>query len=611
MMCGILGAMPPVDKGRFNAALKSLAHRGPDGHGVWCDDQIILGHRRLAILDISESASQPMSYLDRYHCVFNGEIYNYLEIRSQLERLGHSFRTNSDTEVLIGAYAQWGQDCLNHLNGMWSFAIWDSLSRRLFLSRDRLGKKPLFFFFDKNRFFFASEQKALLPFLGNVSPSKNFLRLSENSYSYEATEESLFESIKRFPAAHFGYIENGKLIKHCYWKVKTGKSFVFKGYAEQVEYLRELLIDSTKLRLRADVPIGTGLSGGIDSSLVASTISRIFLDRRLHGLSDGFQNAFVASFPNSGMDESHAAKEIALHLGIGLNVIDINLNDSSKYLESWAYLFEEIHEVNWIPHIALYKEMRRLGVKVSLDGHGGDELFCGYETSLLFGLAAAFPNVPKIQMVMRAYRDVHPDHESFTSIQNLPILKLFIRTLIERLHRSGWGFNINTQDALNNHLYGLTFNTVLPTLLRNYDRYSMINGVEVRMPLLDHRIVEFAFSIPWNSKIKNGYSKAILRDVAAKWVPKNVVINKRKLGFAPPIAHWIRGGLKTYLLDEVRSTSFLNSSLIDPPSLAKAFNEIILSDRPVLLYEAEKVWKQFNIYLWEKAFIRNKLWQIH
>ena len=185
-MCGILGALPSVNLELFLNSLRSLAHRGPDGEGVWQDDKyILLGHRRLSILDISASASQPMSYLDRYHCVFNGEIYNFIEVRKKLESQGHCFRTNSDTEVLIAAYTQWGPQCLNRLNGMWALAIWDSHEKKLFLSRDRMGKKPLFYIYDGYQFVFASEQKALLRFLKEVKPSKDFHFLCENSYSYE------------------------------------------------------------------------------------------------------------------------------------------------------------------------------------------------------------------------------------------------------------------------------------------------------------------------------------------------------------------------------------------------------------------------------------------
>ena len=615
-MCGILGVLPTVDSELFQNSLRSLAHRGPDGEGVWRDDKyILLGHRRLSILDISTSASQPMSYLDRYHCVFNGEIYNFIEVRKELESKGHCFRTKSDTEVLIAAYVQWGPQGLNRLNGMWALAIWDSYEKKLFLSRDRMGKKPLFYFYDGYQFAFASEQKALLPLLKEVNPSKDFHFLCENSYSYEGTENCLFESIKRFPAAHYGYYQDRKLSKVCYWSVLEQREPAPNNYHEQVEYMRELLVDSCRLRLRSDVPVGTGLSGGVDSSFVAASISEVLKSRSLERCSSNTQSAFVASFPNTVMDESVPARRIASHLGISLNEIITNPIECVQHIEDWAYLFEEVHEVNWMPHISLYREMRRNGIKVSIDGHGGDELFCGYETSVLHALTAASPNPIKMKMILDTYRNIHPDNEHFQGMKFSHIFRFFLRSSLSSLLQKGKGCDGSLRksssrfDSLGNHLFDLSFISILPTLLRNYDRYSMISGVELRMPLLDHRIVEFAFSLPWSSKVRNGFSKSILRDAASPWLPSGIVDNKKKLGFAPPIVDWIRGPLREYLLDEIHSISFQQANLIQPSSLAASLKEIISGSDSIILYQAEQVWKQFNIYLWEKTFLQQRIWK--
>jgi asparagine synthase (glutamine-hydrolysing) len=614
-MCGILGVLPPVDLELFQNSLRSLAHRGPDGEGVWRDDEyILLGHRRLSILDISTSALQPMSYLDRYHCVFNGEIYNFIEVRKELESQGHCFRTNSDTEVLIAAYCQWGPQGLNRLNGMWALAIWDSYEKKLFLSRDRMGKKPLFYIYDGYQFAFASEQKALLRLLKEVNPSKDFHLLCENSYSYEGSENCLFEGIKRFPAAHYGYYYDGKLSKVCYWSVLEQREPVTNNYHEQVEYMRELLIDSCRLRLRSDVLVGTGLSGGVDSSFVAASISEVFKNRSLERCSSNSQTAFVASFPNTIMDESEPARKIASHLDIRLNEIIINPSECVQHIEDWAYLFEEVHEVNWMPHISLYKEMRRNGIKVSIDGHGGDELFCGYETSVLHALTAAFPNPIKMKMILDTYRNIHPDNEHFQGMKPWHIFRFFLRSSLSSLMQ-GKEYNGSLRkpsskfDSLGNHLFDLSFNSVLPTLLRNYDRYSMISGVELRMPLLDYRIVEFAFSLPWSSKVRNGFSKSILRDAASTLLPSDIIYNKKKLGFAPPIVDWIRGPLREYLLDQVHSAAFQQANLIQPSLLAASLKKIIFGSDPIILYKAEEVWKQFTIYLWEKTFLQKQPWK--
>lgn len=607
-MCGILGAIPSVNKSFFKRALDTLAHRGPDGEGIWQDDfDIILGHRRLSILDTSENASQPMKFTERYHIVFNGEIYNFIEIRKELEILGHVFSNKSDTEVLLRAFVQWGEKFLERLNGMWAFAIWDKDEKKLFLSRDRMGEKPLYYIYKDGKFYFASEQKALLPFLDEIKPSDKFQEFSRNSYAYEATEMSLFESINRFPSAHYAWFCNGKFEKKRYWYPQAFNLVLPKTYEERVEYLRDLLLDSCRLRLRSDVPIGTALSGGVDSSAIVSSIAQVVKQGGTERISENWQNAFVASFPNTVMDESLPARKIAEHLKIKFIETPIIPDVAVKNITNWAYLFEEIHEVNPIPHITLYKNMRANGVLVSLDGHGGDELFCGYESSILHALPSAFPNSHDVKMILQTYSEIHPKNNQFGGMNLMRILPYLAKSKFVEWKRAKSDSIMNefysSCDSLGKHLFGLTFGTVLPTLLRNYDRYSMINGVEIRIPLLDNRIVDFAFALSWNDKVRNGYSKSILRDAVKPWLPNGIVSNKTKIGFAPPIIDWMRGPLREYLLDETRSKSFEHSNLVNASDLRETISNIIFGSGPTTLYNAEKVWKEFSIYLWEQAFI--------
>lgn len=607
-MCGILGAIPSVNRSFFKKALDTIAHRGPDGEGIWQGDfDIILGHRRLSILDTSENAAQPMKFTERYHIVFNGEIYNFIEIRKELEILGHVFTNKSDTEVLLRAFVHWGERFLERLNGMWAFAIWDKEKKSLFLSRDRMGEKPLFYIHQNERFIFASEQKALLPFLDEVKPSDQFHEFSRNSYSYEGTEMTLFKNINRFPSAHYAWFCNGKIEKKRYWSPQSSKLTLPKIYEERVEYLRELLLDSCRLRLRSDVPVGTALSGGIDSSAIASSIAHVVKQGQSERIPENWQNAFVASFPNTVMDESLPARKIAEYLKVRFIEIPIIPDVAVKDITNWSYLFEEIHEVNPIPHITLYKNMRVHGVKVSLDGHGGDELFCGYESSILHALPSAFMNSSNVKMILETYSDIHPQNEQFGGMNLMRILPYLAKSKFAEWRRVKSDFIMNefssSCDSLGKHLFGLTFGTVLPTLLRNYDRYSMINGVEIRIPLLDYRIVDFAFALNWNDKVRNGYSKAILRDAVKPWLPEGIVSNKTKIGFAPPIIDWMRGPLREYLLDETRSKAFEHSNLVNASNLRKSINNIIAGSELATLYNAEKVWKEFSIYLWEQAFI--------
>lgn len=604
-MCGILGVVPSVERRRFEAALRLLAHRGPDGEGIWEDGtRAILGHRRLAILDTSDVAAQPMEYLGRYRIVFNGEIYNFLEVRRDLERAGHRFKTVSDTEVLVAAFAEWGHACLERLNGMWAFAIWDAREQQLFLSRDRLGEKPLYYLHHGERFAFASEQKALLPYLRDIRPSSRFLELTANPYAYEATSESLFRGLCRFPAAHYGILRDGRFTLTRYWVPHDRPVQVPVRYEEQVEALRALLLDACRIRMRSDVPIGTALSGGIDSSAVAACVSQVGR-QGAERLPVRWQSAFVASFPNTVMDESDHAARVARHLGIDVERVVIEPGRHVERIEQWAYLFEEVHEVNPAPHILLYEALRRRGVVVSLDGHGGDELFCGYESSILHALSDAVPSLDSLRRVLDTYRECHPKNEHFRGMTLPEIVAYLLRNKVREWLQSDNQPSAKGLGSLNRHLYGLTFRSVLPTLLRNYDRYSMINGVEIRIPLLDPRVVEYALALPWQSKVRGGYTKAILRDAVAPWLPSDTVKRKDKIGFAPPIGDWMRGPLRGYLLDEIGSQSFKTATLIDPRRLAEAIRQLAMGEQRPGLYKTEQIWKQFGIYLWEKAFLQN------
>lgn len=611
-MCGILGTVPAVDSPTFRHALRLLAHRGPDGQGVWQDgEHAMLGHRRLAILDVTECGCQPMAYTGRYHLVYNGEIYNFLEIRRDLEAAGMTFRSSSDSEVLLAAFVHWGPDCVRRMNGIWAFAIWDSQEKRLFLSRDRMGEKPLYYFHSGDRLVFASEQKALLPFLPQVRPSANFADLAANSYTYEASEESVFAGVKRFPAAHFGWFAAGRLTKTRYWSPLENSTEAPVRYEDQVELLRDLLLDSTRLRMRADVPIGTGLSGGVDSSAVAGAIAAAAKGPGTERLPANWQNAFVAAFPGTVMDETVHAERVANHLGINVTTLPIEPGRHIGDLEHWAYLFEDIHEVNPIPHILLYRAMRERGVVVSLDGHGGDELFCGYESSILHALPDAFPGMHDVRMVLDTYRNCHPRNKQFRGLTLPKIAAYLLKSKVRRAIRTRRQIADpeSLEGSLNSHLFELSFGTVLPTLLRNYDRYSMINGVEIRIPLLDHRVVDFAFSIPWSSKVRNGFTKAILRDAAAPWLPPDIIRRRDKIGFAPPIRDWMRGPMREYLLDEIESSSFRHAELINSSLVAAEIRTIINSESSSTLYETEKTWKSFGIYLWEKAFLQKQVWK--
>lgn len=611
-MCGILGVLPAVDNEIFKRNLDLLTHRGPDSSGTWTDGKISMGHRRLSILDISSHGSQPMHIAERYHIIFNGEVYNFVELRDELIAKGYAFTSDTDTEVVLNAYIEWGEDCVKKFNGMWSLAIWDSVEERLFLSRDRMGKKPLYYIHDGDNFFFSSEQKSLLSFLSVVTPSHNFQSLIQKSYSYESTSQCLFKGIKRFPAASSGYFNRGNLKISKYWSIlDADKIDVPSKYSDQVDYLRDLLLDATKIRMRSDVPLGTGLSGGVDSSAVSATVSQVKNYRNDIRIPENYQNSFCASFPGTVMDENYLAEEVASYLKVKHHQVVIDPSIMIDELEKACFLVEDIHEVNPLPHIMLYRSMRDKGVLVTLDGHGGDELFCGYESSVLNALPDAFPNLKNMNHIMDVYKNLHPKNEYFKGLNKKQIMLYLAKSEARMVKKFGVADSIkirNKLGSLGTHLYELSFYSVLPTLLRNYDRYSMASGVEIRMPLLDYRIVEFAFALNWDSKLYGGFTKSVLRDAVGDWLPEKIIRRKEKIGFAPPIQDWMKGPMKEYFLDVINSEQFINSSLINGKHVKTKIEGLVSGNLNMTLYDAEQVWKKFYIYLWEKVFIKNKKW---
>lgn len=608
-MCGILGTIPSQKNDTFSLALSLLQHRGPDDEGIWHDDpDISLGHRRLAVIDLSASGRQPFSSQNRYHITFNGEIYNFIEVRKELIAQGHKFRSKTDTEVLLKAYIEWKEACLEKLDGMWAFAIWDNVEKSLFLSRDRMGEKPLFYVQQGSKFYFASEQKALLPFLHEIRPAADFKAMARHHYNYESTENSLFMGIKRFPAAHFGIFRKGSFFLKRYWVPEKDAAITSLTYDQQVEQLRELLINSCNMRLRSDAVVAAALSGGVDSGAITASAVSASQNRESGTFPHRINTAFIAAFPGSHLDESKDAMAIADHLKVPHERVNSLVPTNPERLERLAFMFEEIHEVNPIPHLSLYRAMREKNIVVSLDGHAGDELFCGYESSILHALRDVPFGLSAQKEILDIYKNVHPQNTLFAGLSPARILAYLAKASVKEKIDAGLGSDFDEIMAqsshLNQHLLRLSFKTVLPTLLRNYDRYSMLNGVEIRSPFLDPKIINFAFSIGWKSKLRNGYTKSVLREAVAGFLPAQIIWNKSKRGFAAPISEWMQAELKTYLQDEMASRSFQEAELINPQRLKKGIENMLNNDTVAQLYKSEILWKEFCIYLWEKAFLK-------
>lgn len=608
-MCGILCAIGDFERERFVMALELLAHRGPDGEGIWREerDALIMGHRRLSIVDTTDSGRQPMQD-GALVITFNGEIYNYVELRKILESKGHSFKSTSDTEVILKSFLQWGEKCVNMFNGMWAFAIWDKDEKKLFLARDRFGVKPLFYAFTPNGFVLASEMKAIAKLMHKIEMSSDFEWCLNNIYEYEATEKSLINGIKRFPAGHTAYFfhNESKIKISRYWNTLDSIDPDNSSYSHQVEKFREIFLDACKIRMRSDVKIGTSLSGGLDSSSVAAAMNYWGSSAGLTSAFPDWQNAFVATFKDTYLDETEYAEEVVKSLNLKGHFFEVDGAGGLGELGEYLWFFEELFLTSPVPMTTIYKAIKNEGVSVSLDGHGADELLAGYGHSIFNAVKDdpfSFRLIKEIIDTFKKMRGVNKrDFEilvdGFAGRKNL--LKFYLLRLLrikpeDELIRELGYFNAALYKEF--HLY------ILPTLLRNYDRYSMAAGVEVRMPFLDYRLVTHSFSLPWQSKVSGGYTKSILRDAMKPYLPLKVIERKSKVGFGTPFTEWFLDKWRSFTLDIVHSESFNNSSFIQPKEVR---TEVLrfFGKKKHSPQDGDEVWKKLMPYLWEQHFFK-------
>lgn len=602
-MCGLVGVFSsgPVERSLVEAAVNAISHRGPDEKKMWFGAGINLGFARLAIVDPTSRGSQPMATDDgRYRIVFNGEIYNWREVRRELEGFGEVFRTTCDTEVILVGFRRWGDALFPRLNGMWALAIWDEVRGQLFLSRDRLGKKPLFYAELPDGFAFGSEMKALYPFLPVVKPSQSFQWARDHLFQYENTEKTLIEGISRLPAGHHLVVttESRKLFK--YWDTLEHLVEVPSRYEDRVSIFRELFIDSCRLRMQSDAPMAITLSSGIDSSAMCSVAASTM--GGASGLSKREIEVVTCSFKGSSIDETDHARATAADLGLPLRVVEVDpLREADKLLFH-LYQFEELYITAPTPMIALYRSIAASGAKVSIDGHGADELLGGYGVSVLESGSVFRP--ASVWNALETYRDMFVDSgEAFRDVTaSAPALAAY--WLLKRARRAIFVPNSSRiKERFNAHLYDLVHRSILPTLLRNYDRYSMSSSVEVRCPFLDHRLVSYCFSLPEQDKLGQGFTKRILRDAIGDLLPQATRDRKTKLGWAAPLHEWFRGPLRQLMEDEMGSQDFRNCELIDAFKVRSSWRQL-MNSRSATLKQGQRFWAAIQPYLWKKALDR-------
>ncbi|MBR4719559.1 MAG: asparagine synthase (glutamine-hydrolyzing), partial [Lachnospiraceae bacterium] len=547
---------------------------------------------------------------------FNGEIYNFVELREELKAKGYEFRSDSDSEVILASYMEWKEKCLDKFNGMWAFLIWDREKEELFVSRDRFGVKPLYYvMLDDGGIAFGSEMKVITPLMDEVKPNRDLVTDPGRTVFYESTEECVIEGIRRFPAGSYAYAGKNGIKIDRWWDTLDNPVSLPSSYEEQVEMFRSLFLDACKLRMRSDVTIGTALSGGLDSSATICAMAHLAGEDNDTRMNRDWQHAFVATFPGTTMDESAYAKTVTDHLKINSTFVKIDPVKAIDKLDDFIYLFEDVYLTSPIPMMLLYGALRENKTLVTIDGHGADELFGGYTFDFIHALDDARGSSER-DMVLDAYIGSFPKDGSNISLKNTGKTAVYFNYLKRRVRdklksgsegykrvRAAGNKRYEEMDTLNRILYASSHETILPTLLRNYDRYSMANGVEIRMPFMDYRIVTLAMSLGWKSKLHGGYSKSIIRDAMAPYMPHEIAYRRTKIGFNTPIVEWMQGPLREYFTDMITTTSFKECSLIDAPSVAARIEHVI-NDKTATFAQGEQAWSLMYPYLWEKNVLK-------
>ncbi len=581
-MCGITGIKAFNEIGRINmihlaAATESLAKRGPDDKGLFYDHFVGLGHRRLSIIDVSSNGHQPMAdSTGRFQIVFNGEIFNYKQLKKALAEKGVSFNTESDTEVLLQLFILYGKKALNYLNGFFSFAIFDSADNSVFIARDRLGIKPLYYFIDEDKLIFASEMKAIMKYGIQKEICLEAL-LTYMQLNYVPAPLTILKGVRKLAPGSFIYC-NAKDVEVGRWydipfdrEKEAGKV----SYADRQNELKELLTSSVKHRLVADVPVGTFLSGGTDSSIVAGIASK---------LHPGIQSFSIGYKDNPFFDETEYAELVARHFNTKHHVFKLSNDDLFGHLDDMtSYIDEPFADSSALPVYILSKETRK-EVTVALSGDGADELFGGYNKHLAWqrSLQSGFSNT-MIKSLLPLWKSFPASRSSAMGNRARQLIKFgeglklspeerywrwasymsendglnylnpkILQTLDMEFYlqnKHNWQSPLRSSADLNSFLMADTRLILPDDMLTKVDRMSMANALEVRVPFLDHRVVEFAFRLPAQFKIHGGMRKRILQDTFKDFLPAKLY-NRPKKGFEVPLLQWMQKELKV-ALDEI------------------------------------------------------------
>ncbi len=625
-MCGICG-VTYFDRERnvLEHLVKSMCdvirHRGPDDEGWITKGNYGIGMRRLSIIDLF-TGRQPISNEDgSIWIVFNGEIYNHVELRNKLIKKGHKFQTKCDTEVIVHAYEEYGEECPKKLNGMFGFAILDLKKQILFLARDRLGIKPLYYYHDSKKFAFGSELKSILQ-VPNI-PREVDLRALDLflTFEYIPSPYSIFQGIRKLPPGHSLTLKDGRINIREYWDLDFEEKEIPEG--ELCEQLLELFQDAVKIRLMSDVPLGAFLSGGIDSSAIVAMMSRV-MDRPVKTFSIGFKE--------DTYNESHYAQQIANHFNTEHHVEIIEPNALELAEKLVGFLDEPFGDFSIFPTY-LVSKMARKHVTVSLSGDGGDELFAGYDTYIANKAGRAYERLPRLLrnamhpilsripptekkkgLINRAKRFVEGmelpadlEHTRWMIfLQEGEKIKLYSDDLQDTLNGSdsfefirNYFNRVNTSDPLNRQLYVDIKSYLVDNILVKVDRMSMATSLETRVPFLDHRFVEFSATIPSRLKLQGKNTKYLFKKAMGDVLPPQI-LNRSKEGFSIPIKNWLKEDLKPLMLEvldqqKIKREGFFNTNYVE--QLKKEH----LSGKE---NHSHRLWSMMVFGIWQDLYLR-------
>jgi len=626
-MCGIFGIVNVNNTSFIQSETLCqmgdiIKHRGPDDAGFFIERNVGLGMRRLSIIDLSGGHQPIFNERETLCTVFNGEIYNYLELRKDLQERGHHFQTSSDTEVIVHAYEEWGDDCPKKLRGMFAFAIWDKEKERLFIARDRIGKKPLYYYQDGQKLIFGSEIKSILqaekiPCKLNAQILDTFLTLG-----YVPAPYTMFNGIFKLPAGHTLTLDNGNCRISQYWDLeyKTGSAVTLADYREQ---LRHLLEESVRLRLMSDVPLGAFLSGGIDSSIIVGLMSRM-MNQPVDTFSVGFEESELNELPFARI----AAQAFETrHHEIFVNTCSPELIEQIVW-----HLDEPVADPAAVPTY-LVSKLARQTVKVVLTGEGGDELFAGYDYYKVDRWARRYQVLPT-QLRQKAlpalaksvntllgrdryhdrtiwYWGLPPESQMaawvaiFTDAEKEKLYSHELRRQLQQDQKNGAGAVFSRfyqrhaeQDNLHRMLY-IDAKVWLPDdLLMKVDKTSMANSIEARTPFLDHHLFEFVATIPPDLKLNGSISKFILKEVAKEILPEKI-INRPKQSFDVPIGKWLKGSLRELTYQLISDGLIVGEKLFDEEYILGEMWTGLEKDYPGY---ARQFWSLLHLGLWARRF---------